>query len=241
MSAKGADESTRDWQNWYFRESKGNIKLEDLIHVKHLQHSSNLLEKLDFEPYEAVSQASSESEASKKNQNMSSRIDETIASSNLRGPPLHFLTPSTSSDSRKGQGTTQGSGPPTSGYGPSQGYTSYTADPTMGPSGQPTSGYGPPQGYTSYPADPTMGPSGQPTSGYGPPQGYTSFPADPTMGPSGQTPWGFGSYQRQISMGATSPKYHQPYSDVRNEPSFGPVTFPIKSEAVVWFSANSAN
>ena len=206
------------------RESKGNIKLEDLIHIKHLQLSSNLLEKLDFEPYQAVLQASSESEVSKKNQNMSSRIDEAIASSNLRGPPLHYLTPPTSSNLRRGQGTTQSSGPPTSGYGPSQGYISYPADPAMGPLGQPTSGYGPPQGSTSHPADPKMGSSGQSTSGYDPPQGYTFYPADPTMGPSGQTPWGFGSLQRQTSLGATSPKYRQPCSDVRNEPSFGPVT-----------------
>lgn len=128
------------------RESKGNIKLEDLAQVNHLKLSLNLVERLDFEPYEPLPSTSPASDQSRKNQDdMLSRVDQAIASSNLRGPPSYYLTPPTSCQ-QKEQSTTQPPGQPASGYAPSHGFTtSNLGDPAMGLSGHTPWGYGGPQ------------------------------------------------------------------------------------------------
>lgn len=166
------------------RESKGNIKLEDLAQVKHLQLSLNLVERLDFEPYEPFPQASFASDASRKNQDdMLSRVDQAIASSNLRGPPSYYLTPPTSY-MHKEQSTTPSAGQPTSGYGPSQGLiTSNPVDSAMSPLGHTPWGYGGPPQSTHMG---TMNPQyTQPYSDFRKDQSSNQMTSQPNLGQTG--------------------------------------------------------
>lgn len=173
------------------RESKGNIKLEDLAQVKHLQLSLNLVERLDFEPYEPLPQASPTSDSSRKTQDdMLSRVDQAIASSNLRGPPSCYLTPPTSY-LQKDQSTTHPAGQPASGYGPLQGFTTFNpVDPAVGPSGHTPWGYGGPQQSTH------MGAMSSPQNR----QPYSDFRKDQAFGQlTSQPNWGQSGVQQTVA------------------------------------------
>ena len=72
------------------RESKGNLRMEDLAQVRHLNVTPQLLQRIDFEPYDLESSEISQSEQIMP---MLSRIDQAIANVNLRVPPAHYLAP----------------------------------------------------------------------------------------------------------------------------------------------------
>lgn len=74
------------------RDSKGNLRLEDLALVKHLHVTQELLDRLDFEPYIPNAQSSAGADSASSDP-LSSRIDQAIAASNLKGPPSQYLTP----------------------------------------------------------------------------------------------------------------------------------------------------
>ena len=130
------------------RESKGNISLEDLVHLKHLQVTSQLLDSIDFEPYDERGPEGPRPEE------MMSRVDQLIRNSRLRGPPPQYLTPPT--PNQMGQ--------------PSSGFNPHLAPPTSNQMGQPSSGFNP------YLTPPTSNKIGQTSSGVNPQQGYDSYP-----------------------------------------------------------------
>ncbi|MEW8340210.1 MAG: hypothetical protein AB2708_10220, partial [Candidatus Thiodiazotropha taylori] len=69
------------------RDSKGNLCLEDLAQVRYLNVTPELIAMIDFEPYDANPLPSSEQDPTMP---MISRVDQAIASSNLRGPPAQY-------------------------------------------------------------------------------------------------------------------------------------------------------
>ena len=71
------------------REAKGNITLDDLVCVKYLQVTEQLVAKLDFEPYQ-VGQSSDTS-----TEDVYAPIGQAINNSRLRGPQSKYQTPLT--------------------------------------------------------------------------------------------------------------------------------------------------
>ena len=101
------------------RENKGNISLEDLVHLKHLQVTSQLLDSIAFEPYDERGPEGPRPEE------MMSRVVQLISNSKLRGPPPQYLTPPTSN--QMGQ--------------LSSGFNPHLVPPTSNQMGQPSSGF----------------------------------------------------------------------------------------------------
>ena len=120
------------------REAKGNITLNDLVHVKYLQSTEQLVSKLDFEPYQ-VGQSSDTS-----TEDVYARIGQAIYNSRLRGPPSHYLAPLT--PGRQSPSVQGGS----SDLGLQQGFKSYAGlTGPQGPSMQDSQTY--PLGQMAYP------------------------------------------------------------------------------------------
>ena len=68
------------------REAKGNITLDDLVHVKYLQVTEQLVANLDFEPYQVGQNSDTSTE------DVYARIGQAINNSRLRGPPSPYQT-----------------------------------------------------------------------------------------------------------------------------------------------------
>ena len=73
------------------REAKGNITLDDLVRVKYLQVTEQLVAKLDFEPYQVGPSTDTSTE------DVYARIGQAINNSRLRGPPSQYQPPLTPS------------------------------------------------------------------------------------------------------------------------------------------------
>ena len=156
------------------REAKGSITLDDLVRVKYLQVTEQLVAKLDFEPYK-VGQSSDTS-----TEDVYARIGQAINNSRLRGPPSQYQTPLT--PGRQPPNMQAGS----SDLGLQQGFSAYAG--LTGPQGQSMQGNQPyPLGQMAFPQnapapypwpqtgsfDPSVPPTWQPTRSFDP-----SFPTN---------------------------------------------------------------
>ena len=120
------------------REAKCNITLNDLVCVKYLQSTEQLVSKLDFAPYK-VGQSSDTS-----TEDVYARIGQAIYNSRLRGPPSNYLTPLT--PGRQSPSVQGGS----SDLGLQQGFSEYAGlTGPQGPSMQGSQTY--PLGQMAYP------------------------------------------------------------------------------------------
>ena len=89
------------------RDSKRNLCREDLSQVHYLNVPPELIAMIDFEPYDANLLPSPEQDPI---MSMISRIDQAIASSNLRVPPAQSTSPVSFPNTNQGRIPTTGIG-----------------------------------------------------------------------------------------------------------------------------------
>ena len=72
------------------RDAKGDLTLDDLVHVKHLHVTPQLIDKLDFRPFEENEEE--DGYLGSGANDMAARVDQAIQNSKLKGPPAQYLT-----------------------------------------------------------------------------------------------------------------------------------------------------